>query len=74
MCVLDEIKIKEKGKSVFFSVALIESVLAALLILGIIVVKFFLKEQYTGIKKWYMENMTVDTNISEIIEEAKDEI
>ena len=71
---MDEIKIKEKGKSVFFSVALIESILAVLLILGVLGIKFFFKEQYIEIRKWYTENLTVDINISEIIDGAKDEI
>lgn len=71
---MDEIKTKEKGKSVFFSVALIESILAVLLILGVLGIKFFFKEQYIEIKKWYAENLTVDINISEIIDGAKDEI
>ncbi len=71
---MEDIKIKEKGKDVFFSVALLESILAVLLILGILAVKFFFKEQYIEMKKWYTENITVDTNVSAIIDEVKDEI
>lgn len=66
----DEVKVKEKEKDVFFSVAVTQSVLAVILIVCILIIKFFFKGQYKDIKKWYSDNMTVDTNISEIVKEA----
>ncbi|MBO4692879.1 MAG: hypothetical protein J5659_00590 [Clostridia bacterium] len=70
----DKIKVNEKAKNMFFSVALTESVLAIVLILSIIVLKFFIKKPYSQLKKWCLKNMTTDINISEIVDGAKNEI
>ena len=60
-------------KSTFFSVAICECVLAALLVLSAFGIKFFLPKTYKQAKKWYVENITVDINISEFIKEANNE-
>lgn len=60
-------------KSTFFSVAICECVLAALLVLSAFGIKFFSTKTYKQAKKWYVENITVDINISEFIKEASNE-
>ena len=60
-------------KSTFFAVAICECVLAVLLILSALGIKFFLPKTYRQAKKWYVENIMVDINISEFIKEVNSE-
>lgn len=70
----EEIKVREKGKNMFFGIALTESILALIIILSVLTFKLFLKKPYAQLEKWYAENMTVDIDVTEIIDGAKNEI
>ena len=70
----EEIQNGENAKNVFYGVALCESILAILLILTLLTSKYFFKKPYKEMKKWYRENIMVDTDISQFIEEAKNEV
>ena len=52
----------EPYKSVFFKVAVVECVLAAILVLTVMSVKFFAPKTYSQAKKWYVENVQIDTD------------
>ena len=60
-------------KSTFFAVAVCECVLAVLLILTAITMKFFFRKSFAAAKDWYTKNARIDTNISEFIKEVNGE-
>ena len=64
---------KAPYKSTFFAVVVCECVLALLLILTALSMKFFFPKSFSAAKKWYIKNITVDTNIKNFMEEIKDE-
>ena len=61
-------------KSKFFAVVLCECILAVLIILSVLSLKFFMPKTFNAAKKWYLDNVTVDTSAEEIIKGAYDEI
>ena len=61
-------------KSRFFAVMLCECILAAVVIAGVISVKFFMPKTFKSLKKWYAENIAVDTSAEEIIKGIEYEI
>lgn len=60
-------------KSNFLSVAVCECVLATLLILSVLTLKFFFPKTYNSAKQWYTENAMVDIDIERFINEAENE-
>ena len=44
------------------------------MILTVLAVKFFMPKTFKSAKKWYLDNVTVDTSAEEIIKGAYDEI
>ncbi|MBO7519823.1 MAG: hypothetical protein J6T73_03505 [Clostridia bacterium] len=70
----DVTRVTEPYKSKFFAVVLCECVLAVLVILTVLAVKFFMPKTFKSAKKWYLDNVTVDTSAEEIIKGAYDEI
>ena len=61
-------------KSVFFAVTVCECVLAAALIITVTVLKFFVPAAFGQVKKWYGENLAADTDVSDIINGAENEV
>ncbi len=64
----------EKKENMFFKVALAESILAVLIIISVLITRFFFKSSYKAVKNWYLNNMTADIDISEIVKGAENEI
>lgn len=60
-------------KSRFFATVLCECILAALIILTALTLKFFMPDTFKSAKKWYDQNITVDTDVEEIIKGVYDE-
>ena len=50
-----------------------EIILGLVIIISILVVKYFFKGTYTDFKKWYTQNVQDNTYISEVIEGKIDE-
>ncbi|MBR5922430.1 MAG: hypothetical protein IKZ59_01415 [Clostridia bacterium] len=70
-----EIKLsKKEPKSTFFAVVLCECVLAAALIITVTVLKFFVPKAFSAVRRWYTETIATDTDVSEIINGAKNEV
>ena len=61
-------------KSTFFQIAVCQSILALTVIAAALVMKFFFPGVYGGVKDWYSENIVPDTDISEIINGANNEV
>ena len=70
----DVTRVTEPYKSKFFAVILCECILAVLLILTVLSVRFFMPKTFKKAKKWYLQNMTVDTSAEDIIKGAYNEI
>lgn len=60
-------------KSMFFAITVCECILAAALILSILGLKFFAPKTYKNIKKWYVQNVEVQTDVNEIVKGVKNE-
>lgn len=60
-------------KSKFFQITLLECILAVLIVLLALALKFFVPKTYKAAQRWYAENVTVDTNADEIIKGVYDE-
>lgn len=61
-------------KSKFFAVMLSEFILALVIIAAVLILKYFFPKQYKESKKWYEQNVTVDTNTEEIVKGFYDEV
>ena len=61
-------------KSKFFAVILCECVLAALIILTVLTLKFFMPKTFKEAKEWYNQNVTVDTSAEEIVKGVYNEV
>ena len=60
-------------KSKFFYIMLCECVLAAVIIALVFALKFFMPQTSKSARKWYVQNITVDTVAEEIIKGVYDE-
>lgn len=58
-------------KDGFFYITLSSAVAVALIIASILVFKFFLKEEFKEIKKFYTEEFLSETNANEVLKEDK---
>ena len=61
-------------KSTFFQIAVCESILALAVIAAALITKFFFPAAYEAAKEQYDKTVAVDTEISEIINGAGDEV
>ena len=71
---MEEERRESERKSVFFAVAVLECVLAVLIIAGVLAVKLFAPATYTAARQWYKENAAADTDVKGIINGVPDEI
>ena len=44
-----------------------EFILAVIVILSVVVIKYFFKDTYKEFKVWYAENVAVDTDVYEVL-------
>jgi len=57
-----------KRKEMLFPIIITQSVCVALILLTLFVVKLFFVDTYKEAKKWYSDNICIDTSISEVLE------
>lgn len=63
----DILKPKSGG---FFGIIITEAVVAAVILLSVLTVKYFFKGTYASLKGWYSVNICAETDVNEVIETA----
>lgn len=70
----DEI-LTPKKRDCFASIIITQSICVVLILLTVLVVKYFFKGTYNQAKEWYSQNICVDTDIEQVISDGEtDEI
>ena len=64
--------LKDNKNETFFKIIIVEIICVAVILLSVISVKYFFKSTYSEVKKWYKANITVDTDIKQVIEASGD--
>lgn len=63
---IDIIKPEVSDKSA--QIIIVQAICVALIILTVVVIKYFFKDTYADIKEWYSKNICVETSVSEVLE------
>jgi len=58
----------EKKESHFIRIIITECVFVFTVLLAVMVIKYFFKDSFTELSKWYKENVCVTTEINEVLE------
>lgn len=53
----------------YMKICIVQSVFVIVVILAVLVTKYFFKGTYAKIKNWYEENICVSTDVNEVVEE-----
>ncbi len=64
--------LKDNKNETFFKIIIVEIICVAVILLSVISVKYFFKSTYSEVEKWYKANITVDTDIKQVIEASGD--
>lgn len=57
----------KKYKDRFIDIVITQLVTVALILISVLVIKYFFKTTYTELKDWYKDNICVDTDIDEVL-------
>jgi len=52
----------------FYKVVIVQSVCVLVILLSIVIIKYFFKDTFAKIERFYIDNITDDTKISEVLE------
>lgn len=63
----------KKNINSFFYIIIVEAITVTVILLSILVLKSFFKENYKKFYKWYENTFLTETNVTDIIEEASGE-
>lgn len=67
--------IEIKPKNMFVPICVTQAVCIAVILITVLVIKFFFEGSYVKLQKWYGESILDETNISDVFdEETADEI
>lgn len=70
----DEI-LTPKKRDCFPHIIITQSICVVIILLTVLVVKYFFKGTYNQVKEWYSQNICVDTDINQVISDGEtDEI
>lgn len=61
--------IEIKPKNMFIPICVTQAVCIAVILIAVLIIKFFFDGSYTKLQKWYGENILDETNVSEVFEE-----
>lgn len=61
--------IEIKPKNMFIPICVAQAVCIAVILIAVLIIKFFFGGSYTKLQKWYGENILDETNVSEVFEE-----
>ena len=62
--------LQTKSKEMLPYIIITQSVCVILILLTVLTVKFFFKDNYSEVKTWYNHNICVDTDINQVISEG----
>lgn len=68
---------RKTGKSVIAALITAQAVCTVIILIAVIVMKYFFGGYYKTVKKWYDKNFCAETSISEVLEDSggeRDEI
>ncbi len=52
----------------FYKAVIVQSVCVFLILISVVVIKYFFKDTFIKIEKFYTDNITADTKLSEVLE------
>lgn len=55
-------------REIYSKIIIIEAVCVAIILLTVLTTKFFFKNTFSDIKKWYQSNICIDTDINQVLE------
>ena len=66
---MDEQEILNPKSGGFLGIIITEAVVAAVILLSVIAVKYFFKGTYPSLKEWYNTNICAETDINEVLDD-----
>ncbi len=60
-----------KPKNMYIQICVTQAVCIAVILIAVLIIKFFFESSYTKIQKWYDKNILDETNVSEIFDGEK---
>lgn len=66
--------LKPTKKDKFLHITVTEIICVLMIILVVLVAKYFFKARFTEIKDWYNQNFLVDIDINQVLEDDKDAV
>lgn len=66
--------LKKPKKDKFLNIIVTEIICVFLLILVVLVTKYFFKVEFIEFKEWYNQNFLVDIDINQVLEDDEDEV
>lgn len=63
-----EEKSENRFGNCFINIIITQTICVLVVLLSVIVVKYFFKAEYAELEKWYKDNIAVNTEISEVLE------
>ena len=61
---MDDITPKD---NMYINIIITQAICVILILLSVLTVKYFFKGEYKNFKEWYLEEITADTHIEEVI-------
>lgn len=58
-----------KPKNMFVPICVTQAVCVAVILIAVLIIKFFFEGSYLKLQKWYGENMLDETNITAVFDE-----
>ncbi len=65
---------KEKSDGFFLKIVTVQCVFVAIMLLGILAIKFITPPNFEKIRDWHKDKFAADTHISEVLDGVKNEI
>ena len=64
---------ENEHKIPFFAIFITQTVCIAVILIAVLIIKFFFEGSYTKMQKWYVKNILDETSVSEIFDGEKDD-
>ncbi len=57
----------KENKGMYINIIIAEAVCMIIVLLSVLVIKYFFKTEFKNLKKWYTAEITADTTVQEVI-------
>lgn len=61
--------IEIKQKNMYIPICITQAVCVAVILIAVLIIKFFFEGSYQKVQKWCADNVLAETNISQVFEE-----